>query len=320
MINFIDNIAFQKDNFPAIFSSYMFPGNEKKKYVFQAKELDYLYFLVNDGCSLITHINECFGVNLIFDLPASAAIISFGYENRLVDFDEGIVKVSVNHPYLEINHAVVFSHIVINTLLEKSYEFYSFVDKPLKQMTELQIRKFCQDYHFDTHNLPTYEKVLDIIACNRPLYIFSQDKVYNNPQRMYLKDVEHGDMYSLLIIPIINDSLMLKENEIIQNCVNGVMCNFLIRCKAILEKHLQPGEFDVNYIIIEKYFQFEKKCKQELSSYFKDTLLSSIRDYKRIRNDHTTLHNLISNDGNILSIDNYMNEKVDEINNILEAI
>lgn len=319
MINFIDNIAFQKENFPVIFSSYMFLENEKKKCVFQAKKSDYLYFLVNDGCSLITHINECFGVNLIFGLPASAAIISFGYENRLVDSDEGIVKVSVNHPYLEINHSIVFSHIVINTLLEKSCEFYSFLDKPLKQMTELQIRRFCPEYYFDTHNLPTYENVLDIIACKTPTYIFSQDKVYN-PQRMYLKDAGHGDRYSLLIISIINDSLMLKENEIIQNCVNGVMCNFLIRGKEILEKHLQHGEFDVNFIIIEKYFQFEKKCKQELSSYFKDSLLSSIRDYKRIRNDHTTLHNLISNDGNILGIDNYMNEKIDEINNILEAI
>ena len=30
MINFIDNIAFQKENFPVIFSSYMFLENEKK--------------------------------------------------------------------------------------------------------------------------------------------------------------------------------------------------------------------------------------------------------------------------------------------------
>lgn len=319
MINFIDNIAFQKDNFPAIFSSYMSPKNKKKEYVFQARKSNYLYFLVNDNCSLITHINECFGVNLIFDLPASTAIVSFGYENCLVDFNDGIIKASINHPYLDIDYSIIFSHIPIDNLLEKSCKFYSFVDKPLKQMNELQIRKFFTDYQFDTHNLQSYDSVLDIIACNRPRYIFSTKKS-DNPQRMYLKDVEHWDRYSLLIISIINDSLMLKENEIIQNCVNEIMRNFIIRVNEILEKHLQPGKFDVNFIIIEKYLQFEKKCKQELGSYLKDTILSSIREYKRIQDDHTTLHNLISDDGNILGIDSYMNEKIDEINNILEAI
>lgn len=319
MINFTENIAFQKDNFPEIFSSYNFPENKKKTYAFQVKEANYLYFLVNDNCSLITHMNKCFGVNVLCELPASAVIVSFGYENQVINTDEKIVKVSVNHPYLEIGHAVVFSHVVKNSLLEKSYRCYSFVDKPLKQMEELQIKRCCKDYQFDTHNVATYEKMLGIIAFQKPGYLFSQDKV-SHPRRIYLKDTEYGDQYSLLLIPVISDSLMLKEDEIIQKCVNEVMRNFLIRGKEILEKYLQPGEFDANFVMIEKYFQFEKKCKQELRSYFVDTLLPSIRDYKRMEQDYTTLYNLISDDDSILGIDTFMNEKVEKINSILEAI
>lgn len=319
MINFTANIAFQKDNFPEIFSSYKFPGNQKRTYVFQAKETDYLYFRVNDICPLITHINECFGVNVQCDLPASTAIVLFGYENRVVNTSEGIVKVSVNHPYLEMGHAIVFSYMVINSLLEKSCGFYSFVDKPFRQMEELQIKRYCKDYHFDTHNLPTYEKMLEMIAFHKPGYLFSQDKV-SHPRGIYLKDTEYGDQYSLLMIPVISDSLMLKEDEIIQKCVNEVMRNFLIRGKEILAKYLQPGEFDANFIMIEKYFQFEEKCKRELRSYFADTLLSSIRNYKRMEQDYTTLYNLISDDDSILGIDDFMNEKADKINRILEAI
>lgn len=319
MINFIANIAFQKDNFPEIFNSYKFPGNKKKTYVFQAKEADYLYFRVNDNCPLITHINKCFGVNVLCDLPVSTVIVSFGYENRVVNTSEGIVKVSVNHPYLEMGHAVVFSNMIINNLLEKSCGFYSLVDKPFRQMEELQIKKYCKDYHFDTHNLPTYEKMLEIIAFHKPGYLFSKDKV-SHLRRIYLKDTEYRDSYSLLLIPVISDSLILKEDEIIQKCVNEVMRNFLIREKEILAKYLQPGEFDANFMMIEKYFQFEKKCKQELRSYFIDTLLHSIRDYKRMEHDYTTLYNLISDDNSILGIDDFMNEKVDKINSILEAI
>lgn len=319
MINYIDNISFQKENFPEIFNSYKFSENKKKIFDFQVKESAYLYFLMNDDCSIMTHINECFGVNLKFDLPASTAIISFGYENYVIGFEDGVVKVSVNHPYLEMDYSIVFSHNIIDSFLEKSYKFYSFIDKPLKQMTELQIKRYYQDYDFETHNLQNYEKIVKLISCNRPMYMFLHNKMYNT-QRMYLKDAEHGDKYSLLVISIINASLILKENEIIQNCVNGVMSDFRIRGKEIIEKHLQIGDFDTNFIIIEKYFQFEKKCKQELSSYFKGTLISSIRKYKQICNDYSVLHNMISNDDNVLSIDNYMNGKIEEVNNILEAI
>lgn len=319
MIDYIGNISFQKENFPEIFNSYKFPKNIKGKNALDAKESSYLYFLMNDSCSLMSHINKCFGVNLTFDLPASVAIISFGYENHIIGFDEGVIKVSINHPCLEIDYSIVFGHIVMNSFLEKTYCFYSFVDKPLKQMTELQIRRYCQDYQFETHNLSTYEKMIEIIAYNKPMYTFFYNKMPNS-QRIYLKDSEYRDQYSLLLISIINDSLMLKENEIIQNCVNGVMESFRIHGKEIVEKHLQLGEFDINFIIIEKYFQFEKKFKQELTSYFKDNLLSRIRHYKTIENDHAMLHNLISNDNIICGIYNYMNEKIEEINNLLEVI
>lgn len=321
MINYVDNIEFQKNNFPEIFSSYMCSGNTKRKQFFQVKKPDYLYFLVSEEHSLITHINECFGADLIFNSQVSAAVISFGYENHIVDFeiDRGIIKVSVNHPCLEISHSIVFSHTVINDFLENSCGFYSFIDKPLKQMTELRIKKFCQDYSFGTHNLSTYEKMLDIIAYNRPTYIFLQKKEHNS-RNMYFKDIEHGDVYSLSIIPIINNSLMLKENEIIQKCVNELMRNFFICCKGVLENYLHLGEFNNNFVIIEKYFQFKKKCEQDLNSYLRGAFLWSIKDFKHIRNDHAALHNMISSDSNVLGIDTYMNEKTNELNKILEEI
>lgn len=319
MINFIDNISFQKEYFPEIFNSYKFPGDEKKKDLFQVKESTYLYFLLNGGSSLMTHINACFGVDFTFDLPASAVIISFGYENRILGFDEGIVKVSVNHPFLDIDYSIVFSHIVINSLLEKSYNLYSFVDKPLKQMTELQIRRYCQEYCFETHNLLSYDEILDKVVNNRPKYVFRYNIVHKE-KRMYLKDAGFGDKYSLLIISIINDSLLKKENEIIQDCVNGVINSFRIRGKEIIEKYLQIGDFNTNFVIVERYFQFERKCKQELSMYFKDRLLPQIRNYKKYSSEHTLLYNMISNDENILEVDNYMSERVEEINNIMEAI
>lgn len=319
MINFIDNISFQKEYFPEIFNSYKFPGDEKKKDFFQLKESTYLYFLLNGGSSLMTHINACFGVDFTFDLPASAAIISFGYENCILGFDEGIVKVSVNHPFLDINYPIVFSNIVINSLLEKSYNLYSFVDKPLKQMTELQIKKHCQEYYFETHNLLSYNEILDKVLNNRPKYVFRDNSVYKE-KRMCLKDAGFCDKYSLIIISIINDSLLKKENEIIQECVNGIINSFRIRGKEIIEKHLQIGDFNTNFVIVERYFQFERKCKQELSMYFKDRLLPQIRNYKKYSSEHTLLYNMLSNDENILEVDNYMSEKVEEINNIMEAI
>ena len=64
----------------------------------------------------------------------------------------------------------------------------------------------------------------------------------------------------------------------------------------------------------------EYLLKSGLISYFNDFLLSSITDYKKNKDYSVTLYNRISNDSNILGIDNYMNEKINEINNILEAI
>ena len=49
-------------------------------------------------------------------------------------------------------------------------------------------------------------------------------------------------------------------------------------------------------------------------------ILSSIRNYKRNSNDYTALHNMISNDVNILNIDEYMNGRIKELNSLLEAI
>lgn len=319
MIDFIANMSFQKEYFPEIFNSYRFSKNEKTKTIFQVKESTYLYFIMNDEISLMTHINECFGVNLKFDLPASAVIISFGYENCVLEFDEGIVKVSVNHPFLDIDYSIVISHIVINSLLEKACYLYSFVDRPLKQMMELQIRKYCQDYCFETHNLSSYDEMLDKIVNNKPKYVFRKIAEYKE-RRIFLKDVGFVDKYSLLLVSIINDSLSKKENEIIQDCVNGVMNSFRIRGKEIIEKHLEIEEFNTNFVVVEKYFRFERKCKKELNSYFHDRLLESIRIYKKNSSDHTALHNLISSDGNILEIDNYMNDRVEKINDILEAI
>ena len=302
MINFIHNISFQKEHFPEIFNSYKFPENEKMYNSIQVKESTYLYFLLNDRIPLMTHINSCFGVDFTFDLPASTAIILFGYENRILGFDEGIVKVSVNHPFLDIDYSIVFSQIVINGLLEKSYSLYSFVDKPLKQMTELQIRRYCQEYCFNTHNLISYDEILDKIVNNRPQYEFRYN-IVNKEKRMYIKDAGFGDKYSLLIIKIINASLLKKENEIIQDCVNGVINEFRIRGKEIIEKYLQMGDFNTNFVIVERYFHFERKCKQELSLYFKDRLLPQIRNYKKYSSEHTLLHNMISDDENILEVD-----------------
>lgn len=319
MINYIYNISFQKDNFPEIFNSYMYPSNERENCVFYAKETDYLYFLMNNSRSIIEHISECFGVDLKYDLPVSAAIISFGYENSIVSFDEKLVKVSINHPCLEIYHSVVFSHDVMDSFLEKSCVFYSFVDKQLKQVTELQIRSYFQDYHFKTHNLSNYEKLLEIISLNKPKYFFEKN-IMHKTKRLYINEMGYGEKYSLLLISIINDSLTLKESEIIQNCVNGIMDRFQIRGKEIIEKYLQTGEFDINFIIVEKYFQFEKECKKELTLYLKDTLKSSIRKYNKMKNNNTALYNLISNDSGILEVDDYMNKKIEELNCSLEVV
>ena len=167
--------------------------------------------------------------------------------------------------------------------------------------------------------MTNYNNVLDVIAGNRPMYSFSWDERYST-KRIFVNDLERRDGYSLLVISIINQSLMLKENEIIQKCVDGVMSDFLICGNEILEKHLRPRAFDINFIMVEKYLIFEKKFKQDLSLYFKDILLPIIRKYKKNGDDCASFHNLISNNSNILGIDNYVNGRLDEINNILEAI
>ena len=316
-MKYSNNLMFQKKHLPEIYKSYFVTESEENaEYKINAKKKKYLYFYVEAELGIVQFIEKMFCVNVQYSLPLSLCEIKFGYDNTIVYSDSGRVIFEINHPYLDYNKALIISSDVNFGILEESFAFYTYNSRPFKQLTNLKIKRCCE-YEYESHDLKSRDEFLRCVSGLEPAYTFSVS-VASSKRERFIQSSFQVEEVSLIVIRTINESIALKEDEILNLCRNRVLELLTIKSIEILSRYLKMGMFANNFIIVEQFFDFERNFSKELEKYFKDKIFISIRNFARINNDYAIRYNAISGDESILKLNSFMEMHLKKFCEVLE--
>lgn len=320
-IKYVDNILFQKAEFPEIYKSYYDENSNIVRANFQCKkDSKYLYVLVEEEIDPLGLIAELFYTNFDYDNKSyDTCILTYDIDESISEMEKerGVIKVSINHPFLTRNSAILISKVLKERFLQKTSAFFTYRTKPLEQLQELQIHKYF-NYKFKNSNFKTAMEMKECIRTYEAEYKLEL-LVSDSEKKQYFEGIKITEKVSLDIIKIINDSWGKKENLIFQQCIDRTLDVFSIRSKEIVRNNLYPGSFESNFVCIEKYFAFIDKMEKNISTYFDENIIPAIKKYKKEFDTYIVLHNSLSSDRGIIGLDDYIQEELEKLSKVLEG-
>lgn len=318
-VNFVENLVFQKKEYPDIYRSY---NVYEKKWVAKQfickKDVGIFYVLVDEDLDIIKLIYDLFHADTKYEKRIDTCIINFGIEESVAELDLGVVKMEINHPYFEHYPSMLISKTIDERYLREAYVFISYKCKVLKQLQELKIRNYCE-YTYEDNNLESNDILLEKFIKSKPEYILN---LYVKPKEKYINfnGINTKANVSLLIIKILNDNWEKDEKALFQLCIDKMVSVFVLRSKEILANYLKVNLFDKNFVYVATYQLFIDKLRKRINKYFESNIVESVKKMKLKIREYAVLHNELSRDIGILGLDNYIEEEFIRLINLLEDI
>ena len=318
-VRFVDNLLFQKREFPDIYKSYYaMSNNNAHARIFCKKDSQYLYVLVGEEVNIPELIFDLFYMHVDYDIPYGTYILKYDVDDRVSEVEQiGIINIYINHPYLKRYSSILISKVLEERFLEKTSVFYTYNCKPLKQLQELKIRNYC-DYTFEANNVETLDQLKKCIRKFEPKYTLNFSFV-SNKKNQYFEGVKITEKVSLEVIKIINDKWDEINDKVFQQCIDKTISIYDMRSKEILNNYLQMGCFESNFICIEKYFLLIEKETKNVNAYFDKNIVPFVKRMKKEIMEHVIVHNSLSCDRGILGLDDYIEEELERLTKVLEG-
>ncbi len=318
--DYLRNLLFQKQYFPGVFQSYNSDDSYSDNDIaVKIREGRFFYVYVSPDSDLQAIIRELFQVDIAFVHPVSTCEIKFGYDNAVVFIDNNVSQIEVNHPWLFRTRQVVISKLLHEAYIKKSCGFFTYKRPQVEQLEKIKIKNYCESYS----DILELKNRNDFFSClMQSTASYNLDVKCNVQEHSgHLLDITYSDDVILKIIETINVLLSdkdVKEDTIVRKCHVVLKDYYFERSVDLIGRYIERGNFAQNFILVEKCFYCMDIFDSELDEFLKNRTRKSIHKLRTNCEGYARLHNLLSDDENILGLGDFMKNQIDNFRCVLE--
>lgn len=317
-MNYYENLNFQKVYFPDIFSSYSREKNEleiEEDEIVSREVFKYVYIL----CDLNEYKNilcDLFHIKIEEDLESFHSIIIMRNYKESYEKDENLKQIRIQFPYAlpSDGYSFYISDSINKKIMDISYKVF-FKKQNLNAFDIRILKKFSTKEYKTISELK--DNLINLVCCyDIKLCEIQKNKSYNK-----LQIGNYDVLIAPQIVSIILNNKISKEDILIQ-CNNCILDEYLLKSKEILSNFMLQGKFINNFINVLIYFEEKKIFQNKLYKYINNNLKLIVCDnIKYSKNKiNSQRFNELSSNNSIIMVDEIVKSQLDILVKRLEEV